>query len=175
MKQGASLVLILCLAGPAMAEMEGSEYLPGGALDARERQALAARIAEEQRREAEAAARREDDIRAEQARLAAVAARRPLPERLLEARCGNCHALDVLAAQRHTWLGWHFTLARMRWWNGAEMDFQDMRVLADHLAQRQPARGTRRILEHAVAVLPFFLGAGAWWWRRRRAVQECGA
>jgi len=157
--------LALCLAGMARAEMESSEYLPRGALDAWERQALSVHIEAERQREAEAEARREDETRAELARLAAAAARRPVAERLLEARCGGCHAHDVLAAQRHTWLGWHFTLARMRWWNGAEMDLQEMRVLADHLAERQPASGLVRVLEYALPATA--VAAAGLAWRKR--------
>jgi hypothetical protein len=41
--------------------------------------------------------------------------------RLLEARRTKCHTLEQVVAARHTPIGWWFTVARMRWWNGAAM------------------------------------------------------
>lgn len=154
--------LILLLAAPAVAEMQGGEYLPDKTLDSRERDALRERIEEERNREAERARQREAATLAEQARQAEARARRPLAERLFEERCGLCHAPEQLAHIRHTRLGWQMVIARMRWLNGAPLTLAEGNLLASYLAQRQGAQGVAAVLEWVgwlVATSLLFLGA----------------
>ncbi len=149
MKRKWALLLLLGIAIPAWAEMEGDTYVPDGVLDARSRESMRARIQAEQAAEAERERLRQAEWRAEQARIAAEAARRPYPERLFEARCGLCHAPEQLAPYRHTWLGWQAVIARMRWLNGAPLSLSEGNVLARYLAERQGARGVAAMLEWA--------------------------
>ena len=100
-------------------------------------------------------------------------ARRPYPERLMESRCGACHAPDALSGAGHSWPGWYLTIARMRVLNGAPIAPAEARVLATHLATNQPASRVRALLEYAGILLLSVLPGAAWWgwrkWRRARA------
>ncbi len=171
MKSQWAHILLLGIALPAWAEMEGDAYVPDGVLDTRSRESVRARIQAEQAAEAERERLRQAEWRAEQARIAAEAARRPYPERLFEARCGLCHAPEQLAPYRHTWLGWQAVIARMRWLNGAPLSLSEGNVLARHLAERQGARGFAAALEWlllAAAILALVLAPWLGWrWLRR--------
>jgi hypothetical protein len=141
------------MAGPAHAELDASDYAVGATPGPEERERLqrviaAEREADATREEARAAAEAQARRRAAEAE-----ALRPKVERLVEARCTKCHTLEQVAAARHTPIGWWFTVARMRWWNGAAMTGEEAELLVAHLAQSQPARGRARLAECGLAIL----------------------
>jgi hypothetical protein len=158
------LLVVVSMCGgstSARAELDAGDYAVGATTTSEERARLLEAIAAE--REAEAA--REEALQAAEAearqRAAEAEARRPPEERLLEARCTKCHTLEQVSAARHTPIGWWFTVARMRWWNGAAMTGDEAAVLTAHLAQSQPARGGARLAEYGVAVLAVTVVPGA--------------
>lgn len=128
-----------------------------------QRRLAAEREAESRRRQQEeaAAARR---LAAERRHLAM----RPLGERLVEAHCGSCHTLEPVAAARHSRPGWHFTVARMRYWHGAAVPLSEHRTIVNHLALSQPAAAGRTVAEYSVLGLSVALPAAFWFPRRRR-------
>lgn len=155
-----------CFTLEAQAEMDASEYETRKALASpAERERVLGDIEAERQAEAQRAAAKLAEEKAAQARIDAARANRPYPERLLESRCGTCHAMDRLSQARHTLPGWHFTIARMRWWNGAPISLTESGVLADYLATRQPAMGFGILIEYAALLSPLALGAGWVWWR----------
>jgi hypothetical protein len=169
MRWGAAALALLLPASVALAEMASEEYASEHALSSpAERERARARIEAERQEETRREAARQSEAEAARTRAEAERARRPYAERLLEARCGSCHALDALANTRHTLLGWHLTIARMRWWNGASMSQSEALTLAAHLAERQPSRGGARVVEMLVLALPLVLVGGFLWWRRKR-------
>jgi hypothetical protein len=154
------------LCGSAIADIDSSAYDAGGAIrseaqrEAMRRQMDAERAAE-QRREAEAA-QREAELQAQrEARQAA----RPFPERLLEARCTACHDASNYAGKRHTVLGWHLVMLRMRYLNGAVIDAEERGLIRDQLLrQHGPTRaewviefGALGLASAAAAALPWLL------------------
>ncbi|MFN3630416.1 MAG: hypothetical protein ACK4XK_10255, partial [Casimicrobiaceae bacterium] len=98
------------------------------------------RIEIERERALAAQAERERELQAEQARAAleAIRAQRPLGERLLEARCTQCHALVVLEGAARSALAWRLTVERMRFWHGAQVTTDETSVIAKHLAETRP-------------------------------------
>ncbi len=164
-------VALLVFAVTAVAEMDSSDYSSGAVSSDPERlKRLRDEVAAERRAEARRAAEREAAAIAERARLDAERATRPYPERLIEVRCHSCHAPEVLARTRHTRAGWYLTITRMRWFNGAAMENADALALAAYLAQVQPARGSRALVEYAGLVLIPFAPLALWLgWRRWRS------
>ncbi len=156
------LLIVVSLCGgspPARAELDAGDYAVGGTTAPEERERLLKAIAAE--REVDAAREKAREAAEAQARRRAAAAEalRPREDRLVESLCTKCHTLEQVAAARHTLIGWWFTVARMRWWNGAAMTGEEADLLVAHLAQSQPARGRARVAEYglvvlAVAVLP---------------------
>lgn len=164
--------------GMVRAEMEDRDYqTTSPALDAEEADKVRRRIAEEVAAEARVAAERAR-IEAEAAHAAeAVRAARPRGVRLLEERCTSCHGLDRIEATAYGRLGWHLTVLRMRWVNGARLDGEEARVVAEHLHDERRASLEWQILELVallataaapVAMLRLFLV------RRRRRAEEAG-
>jgi hypothetical protein len=151
-----TLLIALSMCGgspPARAELDAGDYAVGGTTAPEERERLLKAIAAE--READAAREKAREAANAQARRRAAAAEalRPREERLVEALCTKCHTLEQVAAARHTPIGWWFTVARMRWWNGAAMTGEEAELLVAHLAKSQPARGGERLVEHGLAIL----------------------
>lgn len=61
---------------------------------------------------------------------------RPAEEKWLRAQCTRCHGLGVIEPARFGWLGWAWTIARMRWLHGADVELQAIGTLASYLTQR---------------------------------------
>jgi hypothetical protein len=149
------LALSACggMVGSARAELDASDYAVGATRGPDERERLQRAIAAEREADAARAKAREAAEAQARRRAAAAEALRPREERLVEALCTKCHTLEQVAAARHTPIGWWFTVARMRWWNGAAMTGEEAELLVAHLAQSQPARGGDRLAEHGLAIL----------------------
>ncbi len=133
----------LCLALPARAEMDPSDYeVPPAELSAEEPDAR--RLAE-----AEAAAR-------------------PVGAQLVEARCASCHSAETYRATNQGWLGWRATVWRMDLLNGAEVAAGEHGVIADWLYAQHPPAGGRAALEW-LAILLVVVALPLPWalWRRR--------
>jgi hypothetical protein len=154
--RAAVLWLALWSAG-APAELSSEDYGAGTLTrsDAELAQ-LRAEIEAARQREVELAMAQARAQAAEQGRLqaAVAAARARLPPGMVlaETHCGTCHAADVLAAVRHTRLGWHLTVLRMRHLNGAEIPAGDLGTIAEYLAQTQGASLAQALLEYGLAV-----------------------
>jgi mono/diheme cytochrome c family protein len=135
------LLAAMQLVKPAIAEMDDSSYASDSApLDAKQREVQARKlleeIAAERARESAARAARDAAAAAETARLAA----RPLGERLVEARCGACHGATQIAQAAYGAWGWWFTVQRMRWINGAQIDADEIEPIVGYLSQGQQNR-----------------------------------
>lgn len=156
--RGLVAALLLGLWGvPGQAELGGEDYRPSGSIqDEAERARVRAEIEAERRREAERAeqqARERAEAEARrQAALAAEAARKPAGERLVEVHCQTCHAPEVIAAVRHTWLGWQLTVVRMRAINGARIPPQEARTIAQHLSTTHGAGPRLAAVEYGFAL-----------------------
>lgn len=148
-------------------EMMHEKELEERSLTAQEFAAVQRRLEAEREEERRQLAQQEHEARlrqeAERQRLAA----RPLGERLIEARCSSCHPPDQVTAGRHTRPVWHFTVARMRYWHGAELTLTEHGVIADHLTETQPAATRRAMAEYALLAV-FFAAPFALWLRQRR-------
>lgn len=85
--------------------------------------------------------------------------------------CQACHGVTRLAYERHTTLGWWWTIQRMRWVNGAAIPAKAVMPLARGLAATYPAEGADAGREYAVPVLAGLATCGGLAWlglRRRR-------
>ncbi len=136
-----TIALALLMTPPAHAEMDHRDYQvkemtgPAAARSELQRRIEAEGI-EAARRAAEAQAAAEAARRAHEAELTA----RPYPVRLAEARCTTtCHGPERFADTRHGWLGWLLVILRMRYFNRAELSWQDMWVISKYLATTYPA------------------------------------
>ncbi|TSE27393.1 hypothetical protein Tsedi_00228 [Tepidimonas sediminis] len=128
---------MLTVAAGAGAEMGEEEYQSQARpLSAVERAELQRRLEQEQAEAAQRRSRQETLERQRQLALQAWLAARPAEERLLRERCTPCHGLGVVEPARHGRLGWTWTIARMRWWHGAQVDTGEIVRLAAHLARR---------------------------------------
>lgn len=143
--------MLLALSPPLAAEMGGDDYRSEVVIDdVAERGRVRALIEAARAREAEAAAQRHRD-ELERARLTAEAeAARPLGERLLRQRCTQCHTLETVLQPTHTYLGWQFVVARMRYWNGAQVADDEVLPIVGYLTDQRLARGGRRLLEYGL-------------------------
>jgi cytochrome c5 len=170
MRWVAVAVALLLSTPPVLAEMDSADYASGQALSSpAERERAGAHIEAQRRAEIERKAAAQAEAEAARMRIEAERARRPYAERLLEARCGACHAPDSLADTRHTRPGWYLTVARMRFLNGAAISHDEAMALTAHLAREQPASRGGALLEYAlVLLLPLMLGAGWFGWRQGR-------
>jgi len=168
----------------AWAELGSDEYGGrGSSLSEEQRAQLRAEIAADRQREAERALELERAQAAEevrrQAALAEARARLPPGAVLAETHCTVCHTPEVLAAVRHTWLGWHLTALRMRYLNGARIPFRDLGAIAAHLSRTQGASPLRTLVEYGLAVSLVLLSwvsaaYGLRLWRRARGPDTAG-
>lgn len=168
----------------AWAELGSDEYGGrGSSLSEEQRAQLRAEIAADRQREAERAhelerAQAAEEVR-RQAALAESRARLPMGAVLAETHCTACHAPEVLAAARHTWLGWHLTALRMSYLNGARIPLGDLGAIAAHLSRTQGAAPMRALVEYGLAVslvlLSWASGSyGLRLWRRARGANTPG-
>lgn len=163
----------LLVVGDACAEMDADAYRAQGTLsDTTERQRVREAIEAERQAEAKREAERRSQAQQKRQQLEMELARRPYPQRLMEMRCGACHAADALTHIGHTWPGWFLTISRMRFLNGAAINHPEAMVLTTHLAKEQPASRVGALLEYAlVLLLPLTLGAAWFGWRAWRGRQ----
>jgi len=132
-------VALCALSLDLQAEMSGDDYRSTTELASpAQRERRAGELAAERQREAQAQARREAQAAARQAEHERVLLQRPPGERLLQARCTACHTLHVLDGQGRNYLGWRWTVERMRWWHGARVSAADSDLVARHLAFTYP-------------------------------------
>lgn len=69
----------------------------------------------------------------------AAASTQPL-DPLLVSKCTTCHTSTRWEASRHTWVGWLWLTARMRWINGAALDSDEQLAVVAKLALHYPAK-----------------------------------
>jgi len=158
---------------PALAEMDASDYKIDEVITSgKVRDKIKAEIAREMDQEARQAQRDAEEEARQRAQAEAEEARRPYPQRLLQSRCTLCHLADNYLNQRHTALGWHGVIARMRWLNRAPIAWDEHFVLANELARLRPAAAADAVLEvgagTAALALPLVLLWGLGRWRRQR-------
>jgi len=167
-----AVLLTLC-AGAARAEPDAADYkvdpvIPAG----RSREQLRTEIAREREQEARQAQREAEQEAQQRAQAEAEEARRPYPQRLLQARCTLCHPADNFLNHRHTAIGWHLVILRMRWFNRAPIALDEQAVLAGELTRVRPAAAADGVLEYGAAAgalaLPLLVGWGVGRWKRRR-------
>lgn len=130
------MVVCMVIVQAAHAEMSGDDYRSPTVLSSPQERA---RVAEELEADRERMAREAERQQEAYAKWLEVERQReqqrPLGERLIDARCTSCHALDVVSAQRMSGLGWRWTVERMRWWHGAALGEGEASVITQHLAQ----------------------------------------
>jgi hypothetical protein len=167
-RQAVAAIVGAGLCGSVIADIDSSAYDAGGAIrseaqrEAMRRQMDAERAAE-QRREAEAA-QREAELHAQrEARQAA----RPYAERLLEAHCTACHGTANYADKRHTVLGWHLVMLRMRYLNGAVIDAEDLGLIRDELLRQHGPTRAEWVIESGALGLALAAAAALPWLLRR--------
>lgn len=149
-------------AGAVFAEMSDQEYRSNaGAVDPARRARLEAELAAARASEAAAGARREAEEGVRQRAWAEAQAQRPMGERLLEAHCSSCHVPTAVTGIRRGWLGWRWTVERMRWWHRAALGRHEARVIVEHLVQREPADAGQVWLERSVALAALAVPAAA--------------
>jgi len=164
------MTVMALASGVAVAELSGDDYRSTAPPpDPRTRERIEADLAEARRREAEAAAQEVARRAAEDARRAEQERRRPAGERLLEARCTACHTLAALDGAAHGWLGWRWTVERMRCWHGARLVRGEAAVIAGWLARTRPATPLRQVAEWTLtaAAVASVIGPGLSWFMRR--------
>lgn len=164
-------VVLCCLLNsthPAQADIDVSEYQTSRAVQSeRERRALQQHFEIERRQEVEReAARRgaeERRLAEEQARQAA----RPWPERLTDARCTRCHTDQNYQRASHALPGWWLVILRMRYFNQAELTWQEMWIISQHLTSAYPAEFSIVLFEWLapLLLLPIMIVLAKW--RRR--------
>lgn len=161
--------MALMTASPASAEMSGDDYLPPPASsDATARARAAADLDSERRTAHAAAALAGERVRQAQAEAEAALLQRPLGTQLLDARCKACHTLAVSQGAQLGPVGWRFTVERMRWWHGAQMQPGEAALIAQHLASTRPAGVWQLAQEWGAVAAALLLGPSAWWGLRRR-------
>jgi hypothetical protein len=149
-----ALLTTLCV-GAARAELDAADYKIDSVIPAGQaREQTRTEIARDIEQEARQAQREAEQEAQERAQAAAEEARRPYPQRLLQARCTPCHPADNYLNQRHTEIGWHGVILRMRWFNRAPIALDEQALLAGELTRVRPAAGTDALVEYG-------LGAGA--------------
>jgi hypothetical protein len=97
---------------------------------------------------------------------------------LLIHKCTTCHTATRWEASRHTWVGWWWLTARMRWINGAALDWTEQVEVVNRLATRYPAQGDDARDEWLAAGLAGLAAIGLTTWlvlRRRHGSQKIGA
>ncbi|WP_231363040.1 MULTISPECIES: hypothetical protein [Thioalkalivibrio] len=97
----------------------------------------------------------------------------PEGRQLVEQRCLNCHGERTLSEAGFGRLGWHATVTRMNWVNGAGVGFGERGPIVDYLSEQSEPSMARVIGEWVVAALlaagaAFVLWRGIRRWRRRQ-------
>lgn len=168
------LALGLTLAAPATADVSFEDMMHERPLQGRSLTPEALAAAQRQLEEERAAGLAEQQrLAQEAARLAEEERRRraamPLGARLVGERCTLCHPPEVVAAVRHAWPGWAFTVARMRYWHGAPLAAGELAPVIGHLARTQPADRVSTVGEYALSFgLVLVLALPVVWRGRRR-------
>lgn len=160
-------------AAPVAAEPDSADYQVDKTVStSKERDRIRREIGSEVEREAAQARREAEELERQRAEAEAAEARRPYPDRLLQARCTLCHPADNFLNVHHTLLGWHLVIGRMRWLNRAPLDWDEQVVLAGELARLRPAAADAVTIEYGFGVgaivLPPLAGWAVWRWMRRR-------
>lgn len=76
-------------------------------------------------------------------------------QRLLQEHCQRCHGLEAVDRQKHSWLGWYWTVERMRWFHGARLPSSAQADIVDYLTRRDAAGWQLRLLDAGrLLVLP---------------------
>lgn len=132
---------LLLLAGwvsSSLAEMAGDEYQsPGRVISPVERARIERELESARRREQEAERLATQQQAEERLRVQRQLQQRPLGERLLDQRCSSCHSVAIVQQADRGELGWRWTVERMRWWHGAELQTGEAAVLSAFLATKQ--------------------------------------
>lgn len=163
------------MVAPVWAEMGDDEYRSSGSLRTPAERARIERELEAARlRELEAerqAAQRQTE---ERLRLQQQLQRRPVGAQLLDQRCSSCHSAALVQQADRGELGWRWTVERMRWWHGAELQAGEATVLAAFLARTQGTDEARRQENRWILGLGLMVNGllawmvGRWWYRNRR-------
>lgn len=107
--------------------MEGDEYQSLGRLNSPVERAKIERELETARRREQQADR--------------LAAQQQVEERLrlqlLDQRCSSCHSAALVQQADRGVLGWRWTVERMRWWHGVELQAGEVAELTAYLARTQ--------------------------------------
>lgn len=163
------------LAGAALAHADlPLEEIAGGpprrAPAPSERARLESAIRAEQEAERHREAQHLGETQAAARARAEALAGRPLPVRLLEARCTSCHEPRYYDDKTYGRLRWEFIILRMEWLNNVALDAGERALIASHLAAERPASWPRVVMEAILLVFaPPLLPLAAWvWWRRTR-------
>jgi hypothetical protein len=154
----AALLFAVLSAGwtPAFGEMCAGDYQTGSrrlskAQRAQEQSRVDAERERSERLEAEQLAMEQAARRAEEERLAA----RPAGVKLVEARCGTCHAPEFIQGHTDSYLGWWLIAMRMELLNGARLQAGERHVIVAHLATTQPSGALRSAVQwSALAMIP---------------------
>ena len=94
----------------------------------------------------------------------------PYAVRVTATRCTSCHVADNFTKQRHNRIGWELVVLRMQYLNDVKLDDGERSVIAAHLAQTYPARGSDAVTEAIMQLLAIFSLPALWLaWRGARA------
>lgn len=172
------LLALLLACTSAAADIDSSAYDAGGIIRSEaQREALQRQFEIERQAEVAREAARLAELERRLAEAAAREAARPWPERMTERRCTLCHAATNFSAQRHTWLGWTLVVKRMVLLNKAPTPPEEHAVIVGYLLATYPPGATDYLIEYGVPpLLLAMLGAAGYlalrWWRRRRTIQS---
>lgn len=177
MRLGPAWLLLCCWIAPAGAELDAADYQVD---DVNRSTPQRAQIQAETDRDKDRAAARARQEAAEEAQrhadAEAAAARRPYAQRLLDARCTQCHPAENFLNARHTLLGWHLVVGRMRWVHRAPFNWSEQRIVARELVRQRPVAADGAAIEWAAAAgavtLPGLAVWTGWRWVRHRRRQE---
>lgn len=118
--------------------MAGDDYQSPGRLNSPlerariERELEAARQREQEAERLATQQQTEERLRLQQQRQ-----QRPLGAQLLDQRCSSCHSTALVQQADRGELGWRWTVERMRWWHGVELQAGEAAVLTAYLARTQ--------------------------------------
>lgn len=89
-------------------------------------------------------------------------------QNLVEQRCLACHGARTFQNANYGRLGWHFTITRMNWVNGAEVRVRERGPIVDYLSTQSEASSTRVIGEWLIATLLAAGGVALLWFVIKR-------
>lgn len=163
------MALLFCMAFSIRAEMGDDEYRSSGSLRAPGARARVERELETARRlELEEERQAEQRQAAERMERQQKLLQRPMGAQLLDGRCNSCHSAAIVQqADRGVW-GWRWTVERMRWWHGANLQAGEAAILAAFLAQTQGSGESQRYEDRWLSGLGITAVALLAWkvWRR---------